>query len=112
MKTLNILSAPDRRTHQHGFSLIEIMVGVVIGMIAVLIIYQVFAAAEGIKRNTTSVGDAQQNGLFSSFMLGIELANSGNALASAARELGSCPTGATSALTWRPIPVLINDSGD
>ena len=31
------------------------MVGVVIGLIAVLIIYQVFAAAEGIKRNTTSV---------------------------------------------------------
>ena len=63
MKTLNILSAPDRRAHQHGFSLIEIMVGVVIGMIAVLVIYQVFAAAEGIKRNTTSAGDAQQNGL-------------------------------------------------
>jgi type IV pilus assembly protein PilW len=97
---------------QHGFSLIEIMIGIVIGLIAVLIIYQVFAAAEGIKRNTTSVGDAQQNGLFSSFMLGVELANSGNALASAAQELGSCPTGATSALTWRPIPVLINDSGD
>ena len=69
-------------TRQHhrlhrGFSLIEIMVGVVIGLIAVLVIYQIFAAAEGIKRNTTSVGDAQQNGLLSSFMLGIELANAG-----------------------------------
>lgn len=96
---------------QTGFSLIEIMIGIVIGLIAVLVIYQVFAAAEGIKRNTTSVGDAQQNGLFSSFMLGIELANSGNALASAAQDLGTCPTGASSALTWRPIPVLINDGG-
>ncbi len=96
---------------QNGFSLIEIMVGIVIGLIAVLVIYQVFAATEGIKRNTTSVGDAQQNGLFSSFMLGIELANSGNALANAAEKLGTCPPGASSALTWRPIPVLINDGG-
>jgi type IV pilus assembly protein PilW len=96
---------------QTGFSLIEIMIGIVIGLIAVLVIYQIFAASEGIKRNTTSVGDAQQNGLFSSFMLGIEIANSGSALASAAQDLGTCPPGASSALTWRPIPVLIN-AGD
>src|SRR5664279_3864266 len=60
---------------QHGFSLIEIMIGIVIGLIAVLVIYQVFALAEGIKRNTTSVGDAQQNGLLSSFILNVQLAN-------------------------------------
>jgi len=39
------------------FSLIDIMVGLVIGLIAILVIYQVFAASEGIKRNTTSIGD-------------------------------------------------------
>ena len=101
------------RAHRsnRGFSLIEIMIGIVIGFIAILVIYQVFALAEGNRRNTTSAGDAQQNGLFSSFMLGIELANSGNAIASAAQDLGTCPPGASSALTWRPIPVLINDGG-
>jgi len=87
------------------------MIGVVIGLIAVLIIYQVFAAAEGIKRNTTSVGDAQQNGLLSSFMLGIELANAGNGVASAAQDLGVCPGGATFASTWRPLPLMIIDGG-
>ena len=90
------------------------MVGVVIGLIAVLIIYQVFAAAEGIKRNTTSVGDAQQNGLLSSFMLGIELANAGNGVAFAARDLGVCPgaVGPTAfASTWRPLPLVIVDGG-
>jgi len=103
------MTTRQRRRLQHneqGFSLIEIMVGIVIGLIAVLIIYQVFAAAEGIKRNTTSVGDAQQNGLLSSFMLGIELANAGNGVASAAQDLGVCP-GGTFASTWRPIPLLI-----
>jgi type IV pilus assembly protein PilW len=111
MKTPNILSAPDRRTRQHGFSLIEIMVGVVIGMIAVLVIYQVFAAAEGIKRNTTSAGDAQQNGLLASFMLGVELANASNGVAMAWEKLQSCPTTTNAATTLRPIPILITDGG-
>ena len=108
MKTLDILSAPDRRAHQHGFSLIEILVGVVIGMIAVLVIYQVFAAAEGIKRNITSAGDAQQNGLLASFMLGVELANASNGVAMAWQKLQSCPTTVNAATTLRPIPILIS----
>ena len=102
----------DRRHHdQRGFSLIEIMIGVVIGMIAVLVIYQVFAAAEGIKRNTTSVGDAQQNGLLSSFMLSIELANASNGVAYSMKELGTCAATADPATNFRPIPVLITDGG-
>ena len=116
MKTTN----PFRR--QIGFSIIEIMVGVVIGMIAVLVIYQVFATSEGIKRNITAAGDAQQNGLLSSFMMGIELANAGNGLAVAAQDLGTCtpvaPAGNTlpqvSAAfsgSLLPIPLLIFDGG-
>ena len=96
---------------QRGFSLIETMVGVVIGMIAVLVIYQVFAAAEGIKRNTTSVGDAQQNGLLSSFILGIELANASNGISYSAKELGTCTPTTNPATSFRPIPVLIADGG-
>jgi type IV pilus assembly protein PilW len=101
-----------RRVHtQSGFSLIEIMIGIVIGMIAVLVIYQVFALAEGIKRNTTSVGDAQQNGLLSSFMLSVQLANANNGFAYAMKELGTCTPTASPATTFRPIPVLITDGG-
>src|SRR6267154_1802933 len=96
---------------QRGFSLIEIMVGIVIGMIAVLVIYQIFAAAEGIKRNTTGSGDAQQNGLLSSFMLSIELANASNGIAVAAKDLMTCPATADPATSFRPIPVLITDHG-
>ncbi len=102
---------PGRRLKHQGFSLIEIMVGIVIGLIAVLVIYQVFAAAEGIKRNTTSVGDAQQNGLLSSFILGIELANASNGIADAMPQLGTCTATADPATTYRPIPLLITDGG-
>jgi type IV pilus assembly protein PilW len=96
---------------QHGFSLIELMVGIVIGLIAVLVIYQIFAAAEGIKRNTTGAGDAQQNGLLSSFMLSIELANASNGIAVAAKDLMTCPATASAATSFRPIPILITDGG-
>jgi type IV pilus assembly protein PilW len=98
---------------QHGASLIEIMVGVVIGLIAILVIYQVFAASEGLRRNTTGVGDAQQNGLLTSFALGIELANAGNGISSAAQELYGCTNLSNDPTkSVRPVPVLITDSGN
>jgi type IV pilus assembly protein PilW len=109
--SLNSAASRSRHGGHAGFSLIEMMVGVVIGLIAVLVIYQVFAAAEGIKRNTTSVGDAQQNGLLSSFMLTMELANASNGIATASRDLATCPTTASMATSFRPIPVLIIDGG-
>lgn len=45
-----------------GFSLVEVMVGMVIALFGVIIIFQVFSVSEGIKRTTTSGGDALQNG--------------------------------------------------
>jgi type IV pilus assembly protein PilW len=98
--------------HQRGASLIEIMVGVVIGLIAILVIYQVFAVSEGLRRNTTGVGDAQQNGLLSSFTLGIELANAGNGIAASAEKLYNCSNLSNDPTkSYRPVPVLITDGG-
>ena len=45
-----------------GFSLIEILVGMVMGLISMVIVMQVFASFEGQKRTTTSGSDAQTNG--------------------------------------------------
>ena len=109
-------SSARAHREQRGFGLIEIMVGVVIGLIAVLVIYQVYAVAEGFKRNTTAAGEAQQNGLFSAFVLGMEIGNGGAGMAAAAQDLASCPDpgGAMPqrfAQSFRPIPVLITDGG-
>jgi type IV pilus assembly protein PilW len=116
---MNTNIAPQRsRGVQRGFGLIEIMVGVVIGLIAVLVIYQVYTVAEGFKRNTTAAGEAQQIGLFSTFVLGMEIGNGGAGLAAAAQDLASCPDPgglvpmpARFAQSFRPIPVLITDGG-
>ncbi|MNU76451.1 hypothetical protein D3C71_660040 [compost metagenome] len=50
---------------QQGFGLVETLVGMVVGLAATIIIYQVISTYEGIKRSTTSGADTQQNGIFS-----------------------------------------------
>jgi type IV pilus assembly protein PilW len=55
------------KTGNAGFSLIEILVGMVMGLISMVIVMQVFATFEGQKRTTSSGSDAQTNagvGLF------------------------------------------------
>jgi type IV pilus assembly protein PilW len=49
--------------HQRGFSLIEIMIGLLIGMISVSIVLQVFSKSEASKRITSGGDDAQVNAL-------------------------------------------------
>ncbi len=53
---------PKRNPRQRGFTLIELMVGIVLGMVTVAIIAQVFAVSESKKRSTTTGADAQING--------------------------------------------------
>ncbi|MGQ0443061.1 MAG: PilW family protein [Methylophilaceae bacterium] len=58
---------------QAGFTLVEVMVGLVIGLIATLVIMQTFASFEGSKRTTTGVADAQTNGSIGLYMIQREL---------------------------------------
>jgi type IV pilus assembly protein PilW len=50
------------RNAQHGFTLIELMIGVLIGLFASLAVTQVLVTFEGQKRTTVSGSDAQVNG--------------------------------------------------
>jgi type IV pilus assembly protein PilW len=56
-------------TLQRGFTLIEIMVGMVIGMLGMVVMMQVFLAAEANKRTTGGTGDAQTNGTIALYTL-------------------------------------------
>lgn len=49
---------------QRGFGLIEIMVGLLIGMISSIVIFQVFSISERQKRTTSASADAQTNSAF------------------------------------------------
>jgi type IV pilus assembly protein PilW len=94
-----------------GFSVIEILIGMAIGLIAVLLIYHVFAASEGLKRNTVAAGDAQTTGILATFLLAQELGNAGAGMAGAAADLATCADTGDGGSTMRPIPVLITDGG-
>jgi type IV pilus assembly protein PilW len=68
------------KPHQAGFSLVEIMVGLVIGLLATLVILQVFSVYEGQKRTTTGTADAQTNGGIALYSLVRDLKNAGYGL--------------------------------
>lgn len=104
-----------------GFSLVEIMVGLVIGMLGILVIFQVFAVSEGQKRTTTSGSDAQQNGSYAMYSLGsqVRAAGSGFVYHTTPSLLGCTIAGLPAAPAYmapappaaRMIPVLITDGG-
>ena len=67
-----------RTARRHaGFSLVEMMIGLVIGMIAVIVMMQVFSVSEGYKRTTTGGDDAQNNGAIALYALQRDLRQSG-----------------------------------
>ena len=69
------MTRPDVNTHrtpigrESGFTIVELMVGMLIGLISIVVMFQVFAVSEGQRRTTTGAGDAQQNGVTSLYLL-------------------------------------------
>jgi type IV pilus assembly protein PilW len=68
---------------QHGFSLIELLVGIVLAMAAVIIVMQVFKASEGSRRTTAGGDDAQTTGAISLTVLQRDLRQAGQGLTNA-----------------------------
>ena len=52
-----------------GFSLVEVMVAALIGLIGTIVIFQVYAVSEGQKRTTTGGADASQSGLLALYAI-------------------------------------------
>ena len=65
MRSVGSPSGASLRAHRRGCGIVEVMVGVVIGLVALLIIYQALALSEGYRRTTTAGGDAQSTGMIS-----------------------------------------------
>ncbi len=86
--------------HQRGIGLIEVMVSIVIGMLLVLMIFQIYLVTEGQKRTITSSNDAQENASYGLFLLGHDLASAGNIVSASTAALSGCAM-------LRPIPVVV-----
>jgi len=78
---------------QRGVTLVELMVGMLIGMLAILVISQVLLVSEGQKRTTTSGADAQVNGALSLFTIQRDIQAAGYGFTSSPGIIG-CPLSA------------------
>ena len=112
---------------QRGAGIIETMVGILIGLLVVLVIYNLLAVSESYRRTTTGISDAQITGLLAQLIAGRDLANGGNGISLSQPDLINCikdetgtafvgPTASAKpfddpVLTLRPIPILIKDGG-
>jgi len=100
------MSARQRHgADQRGVGLMEVMISIVIGMLLVLVIYQVYEVSEGQKRTITGGSDAQQNATYGLYVMGRDISMGGNGIASSASVLDTCAL-------LRPIPVLIEAGAD
>lgn len=85
----------------------EIMVGLIIGMIGIIVMMQVFSVSEANKRTTTGGDDAQNNGAIALYKMQRDIRQGGYGMISA--NLFGCSLALRSAVTLNAIaPVMIN----
>ncbi|SCK62026.1 type IV pilus assembly protein PilW [Variovorax sp. HW608] len=100
-----------------GFTLVELMVGLVLGLLTVLLITQVMALAEGKKRTVASGSDAQVNGALSLFTIQRDIEMAGYGATSSPDALGCTvkyqydTTGSAATLTLAPVVIDDGASG-
>ncbi|MBU2410560.1 MAG: prepilin-type N-terminal cleavage/methylation domain-containing protein, partial [Gammaproteobacteria bacterium] len=80
----------SHRRAQRGLSLIELMVGVTIGVLCVLIILQILSVWEARKRTVTSGASAQMSGALAEFTLDRDLRLAGYGFGTATSEVMGC----------------------
>jgi type IV pilus assembly protein PilW len=103
---------PARR--DAGFTIVELLIAMVIGMIAIVVMFQIFAVSEGQRRTTTGSGDAQQNGVTSLFIMERDARMAGYGfnfmpLLGCSVDGYYAPTGTP--FNFRLLPLLIADGG-
>lgn len=100
------------RSCQTGFSLVEILIGLVIGMFGILVVLQVLSVSEGQKRTVTSGGDAQTSAMVSLTMIERDVLSAGfgtpNIECAVINAYNSNFTPATFTLQARPLVIVAN----
>lgn len=88
------VSARSLKLRATGFSLIELMVSLAIGLIVTLAITGVLVRSEGSKRSSTSVNDVNQTGAYVSFVMDRALRSAGSGFSQRWNESFGCPINA------------------
>lgn len=98
--------APDSR----GFSLVELMVGIVVAMAAVIVVTQIFTVSEGQRRTTAGGDDAQTTGAIAMSLLQRDLRQAGQGFSNG--QLLDCQLRLGNGQTISElVPAFINPAG-
>lgn len=96
--------------HARGFSMVEIMVGLVIGILTILTVMQVYAVSLGHQRSTLSGGAAQQSGAIALYLLERDVRQSGYGIKSLPAPCLSPPVAVTGSAGINAIKVMYSNS--
>jgi type IV pilus assembly protein PilW len=77
------------RIKQLGMSLIELMVAMAIGLVVMLVVFQLFSVSEGTRRTSVAGSDAQMSAAIAVTALQDQLRNAGYGLADRFQDLGA-----------------------
>lgn len=99
--------ASSRQGTSAGFSLVEILVALIIGLVSTMAIMQLFALSEGQKRTVTGSADAETNGAFALYSLQRDIRQSGYGV-NALNLLGCNVTLRTGITISQMVPITIN----
>ncbi len=107
-------ATPSNR-RSRGFSMVELMVAMLIGLIGTIIIFQVFEVSEGIKRTSTGGSDAQQSGAIALYAMERDLRSAGSGFndtpSVGCTILGYDASRTTQNFTLTLAPVLVTSGG-
>lgn len=73
-----------------GFSLVELLVAVAIGLVVTLAVFGVLAASEGRKRTSVALNDTNQSGAYAAYTLDRILRSAGTGYAQGWAKVGGC----------------------
>lgn len=108
-------SQPRRRpgyTRARGFSIIEIMVGLAIGLASLLAIYQLYAVSEGRRRTAAATSEAQSAGALALFAIERDIRSAGLGFAGMDSSHFGCNVQAKAPVAAFPlVPVRIESGG-
>ncbi|HEX7329742.1 MAG TPA: PilW family protein [Casimicrobiaceae bacterium] len=94
-----------------GATLIDVLVGSMIALLAIVLAARAFVATLDLQRSAAATADAEQAALLATFAIGEAVASAGAGIAAASTWLDSCPAASDIAQTLRPVSVMIVDSG-
>lgn len=104
-------SVRPRRPSESGLTLIDVLVGIAVALVATVVVHHAFVGLAQLRRSASAAADAEHTGSFATSLLAIAADNAGAGVAAAAHWLDSCPASPEIAATQRPVLALVIDGG-